>query len=84
MYRDQEHRACWRNTSRLASEPWLWSLQGGVRTWDVTQRAGLAAVGRDRQTTLPTGTADTCLGLWEKLLTCVEPTAQEASPADRD
>lgn len=67
-----------------APELWLWALQGRVRTWDVTLRAVMAAVGRDRQATLATETAGTWLGLWEKRLTCVECTAQETSPADRD
>lgn len=67
-----------------APELWLWALQGGVRTRDVTLRAAMAAVGRDRQATLATEMAGTWLGLWEKCLTCVECTAQEASPADRD
>lgn len=59
-------------------------LQGGVRTWDVMLRAVRAAVGRDRQTTLPAGTADTCLVLWVKLISHVEHPVPEASPADRD
>lgn len=51
----------------------------GARTWDVMLRAVMAAVGRDRQTTLPTGIAATCLELWMKLFGSVEQRSKKQS-----
>ena len=56
----------------------------GLARGDVTLRAVMAAAGRDRQTTPPSGTAEACLVLSVKLLVSVEQTVQKANPDDRE
>lgn len=88
-----EGRVCAKTRSRghagrmRAVRPWGCSngpCKGRMKTWDVTLRAAMAAARRDRQTTLPSGTAEACLVLSGKLLVTVEKIVQEANADNRE